>query len=319
MPPEIPRQCQELLALQRGVLSRNQALESGIGPKTVRSRLLAGHWQRMHRGVYAAFSGEPGREAQLWAALRRAGPDAVLSHQTAAELSKLTSTPGPAIHVSVPRQQHLLIPGIVVHRSSRIDVARHPTLTPPRTRVEETTLDLAQGSQHLDDALAWLARACGRRLSTPDRLRTAMDARARVRWRTELAVALDDIAAGAHSLLELRYVRQVERPHRLPRAQRQVRVSRGRRTEYRDALYAEYGVAVETDGAIAHPAEARWRDHHRDNAAARDGIVTLHYSWTDVTQRPCQVAAEVAAVLQRRGWRGGPRPCAAPACVIPRP
>jgi len=318
MPPEVPRPGQELLALQRGVLSRSQALELGVGPKAVRSRVLAGHWQRMHRGVYAAFSGEPGREAQLWAALRRAGPDAVLSHHSAAELSSLITTPNPVIHVSVPRQQHRLIPGIVVHRSSRIDVARHPALTPPRTRIEETTLDLAVDSRDLDSALAWLARACGQRLTSPDRLRTAMDARARVRWRTELAVALDDIATGAHSLLELRYVRWVERPHRLPPAQRQARVSRGQRTEYRDALYAEYGVAVETDGAVAHPAEARWRDRHRDNAAAVDGIVTLRYSWTDVTRRPCQVAAEVAAVLRRRGWRGSPRPCPGPACVIPR-
>ena len=47
----------------------------------------------------------------------------------------------------------------------------------------------------------------------------------------------------------------------------------------------------------------------------RPGIVTLRYSWADVTQRPCQVAAQVAEVLQGRGWRGTPRPCG-PTCVI---
>ena len=51
-------------------------------------------------------------------------------------------------------------------------------------------------------------------------------------------------------------------------------------------LYTEFGVGVETDGAAAHPPEARWRDQHRDNAAHADGIVTLRYSWADVTQRP---------------------------------
>ena len=278
-----------------------------MSPGTVSWRLRRGQWQRLHVGVYATFTGQPDREAMVWAALRRAGPDAVLSHQTAAEFSKLTSAPSTSIHVTVPRDRHVRpITGVIVHRSNRVEQARHPTLTPPRTRIEETALDLAACSRNLDEAVAWLARACGARLTTPDRLRAALDARTRVRWREALTAGLDDIAGGAHSALELRYVGRVERPHGLPRAQRQVRAVRGRRTEYRDALYTEYGVAVETDGAIAHPAEARWRDQHRDNAAHAEGIVTLRYSWADVTQRPCQVAAQVAGVLQARGWRGYP-------------
>ena len=93
MPRELPEECRELLALQHGVLSRAQALDLGIGPATVSSRLRQGHWQRLHRGVYATFTGQPDREAALWAALRRVGPDAMLSHWTAAELSKLASPP----------------------------------------------------------------------------------------------------------------------------------------------------------------------------------------------------------------------------------
>jgi len=310
MPRELPENSRELLDLQHGVLSRAQALELGIGPRTVRSRLHQGHWQRLHRGIYATFTGQPDREAILWAALRRTGPDAVLSYWTAAELSRLTTMKSGLIHVTVSLQRHLRpVPGVVIHRTRRADAARHPTLTPPRTRIEETTLDLAAASKDLDDALAWLARACGGRLTTADRLRTALNARSRVRWRAALLAGLDDIAEGAHSVLELHYVSRVERPHRLPRAQRQVRTVRGKRTEYKDALYTEFGVAVETDGAVAHPPEVRWRDQHRDNAAAAEGIITLRYSWADVTQRPCQVAAEVAALLRQRGWRGTPRPC----------
>jgi len=297
-------------------MSRAQALGAGVGPRTVRSRLLAGHWQRLYRGVYATFTGEPGREAELWAALRRAGPEAVLSHHTAAELARLTNQRNSAIHVTVPRQQHLRpIRGVVVHRSSRVAETLHFGSSPPRTRIEETALDLTQCSRTLDDALAWLARACGAQLTTAALLRGAMDSRARMRWRAELAVALDDIGDGAHSILELRYIRQVERPHRLPRAKRQARAVSGGRTRRRDALYADYGVVVETDGQVAHPLEQRWQDHHRDNAAAADGLVTLRYSWTDVTQRPCLVATEVAAALRQRGWQGTPRRCG-PSCAI---
>src|ERR1700733_12369212 len=194
MPRELPEDCRELLSLQHGVLSRAQALELGIGPRTVSSRLRRGHWQRMHQGVYVTFTGQPDREAILWAALRRAGPDAVLSHWTAAELSKLTNSQSWLIHVTVPRHQHVRpISGVVIHRSGRVGQARHPALMPPRTRIEETALDLAGCSKDLEDALAWLARACATRLTTPDRIRAALGQRARVRWRQALAAGLDDI------------------------------------------------------------------------------------------------------------------------------
>ena len=226
------------------------------------------------------------------------------------------SQPRALIHVTVPAQRHIHpIPGVVIHRSRRAAAARHPALAPPRTRIEETTLDLAAVSKNLDDALAWLARACGARLTTAGRLQTALNDRTRVRWRAALMAGLDDISQGAHSSLELRYIRRVERPHGLPQPQRQVRIVRGGRTEYKDALYTEFGVGVETDGVIAHPLEARWRDRRRDNASIVEGIDTLRYNWADVTERPCQVAAEVAGALRQRGWRGTPRPCG-PSCSL---
>ena len=204
MARELPDHRLDIVDFQAGVLTRTQALRIGVSPDAVRARLRAGHWQRLQRGVYAMFTGEPGWEAQLWAALRRAGPDAVLSHYTAAELARITDQRSSAVHVTVPRQQHVTpIRGVVLHRSSRIELARHIGTLPPRTGIEETTLDLTQCSPTLDDALAWLARACGARLTTAALLRATMDSRVRVRWRRELALALDDIGDGAHSILEL--------------------------------------------------------------------------------------------------------------------
>ena len=162
----------------------NPGAAVGDEPREGELRVRGGHWQRLHQGVYATFTGQPDREAILWAALRRAGPDAVLSHWTAAELSKLTSSQSWLIHVTVPRHQHVRpISGVMIHRSSRVNQARHPAVMPPRTRIEETALDLAGCSKDLEDALAWLARACATRLTTPDRIRAALGQRARVRWR----------------------------------------------------------------------------------------------------------------------------------------
>ena len=77
-------------------------------------------------------------------------------------------------------------------------------------------------------------------------------------------------------------------------------------------------MCVELDGQAAHPAGARWRDIHRDNANAADGIITLRYSWADINERPCEVAAEIAAVLRSRGWTGRPRHCG-PTCPLALP
>jgi Transcriptional regulator, AbiEi antitoxin len=318
----LPAACRDLLELQDGVISRAQALPAGLGGATVRSMVRSGRWQLLHRGVYLAHSGPPGPTSLLWAALLRAGPAAVLSHRTAAELDRLVppgNPAGPVIHVSVPRNQHVSpIRGVVLHRRTHLDRYRHPVAQPPRTRIEHTTLDLALGSRSLDDAMAWLARACGSRLTSAARLEAALAARPHVRWRLELTAALADVGTGAESSLELRYLRRVERPHGLPAGTRQARSRQGSRRVYRDVLYELFGVVVETDGAVAHPPETRWRDQERDNAAGVRDVITLRYGWGAVTERPCSVAAEVAATLRRRGWAGRMRPCGS-ACAAAAP
>ena len=311
--------CGDLLERQSGVIGRGQALRLGVRPDVIDGLLRTGRWQPMHHGVYATFSGQPDRDARLWAVVLRAGPDAVLSHQTAATLYGLTSDSGGPVHIIVPRdRQPRRIPGVVVHRLDRAAAARHPVLLPPRTRVEDTVLDLAATSETPDDAFGWLFRATGQRLTTAERLRGALAARSKVRWRIQLTQCLNDMADGVRSNLEHRYVWAVERPHGLPRAIRQARVVRDGRVCYLDNFHPDYLTGIELDGRAAHPAGERWRDYRRDNAGATDGIITLRYGWSDVTGQPCQVAAQVAAVLVQRGWPGPPRRCGS-RCGVPRP
>ena len=327
MAPQLPGTCQELLELQHGVIARWQVAQAGPGARIVDPQLHSGRWQPLYRGVYATFTGHPSRIALLWGAVLRAGPRAALSYDTAAELDRLTDKPSRHIHVTVDaarqitisgRECHGLVPRIILHRSTRLDLVRHPARTPPRTRIEETTLDLIEVSPSFDQALAWLASACGRRLTTPELLLGSMAARSRLRWRNRLASALTDIGDGVHSVLEWHYVRGVERSHGLPRAKRQSVSRVGERTRYLDNHYSEFGVAVELDGHTTHPAEARWRDIRRDNASAEAGIVTLRYGWADVIHEPCRVAAEVARVLRNQGWTGRLRPCG-PSCEAASP
>ena len=323
----LPGDCAQLLAFQHGVIARWQAPSVGLRPAVIDGQLRRGRWQPLYFGIYAAYTGAPPRESLLWAGVLRAGPGAVLSHHTAAELDGLIDRPVEAIHVTVAADRRVRISGevrnksaprIIVHRSSRIDAIRHPARTPPRTRTEKTVLDLAAFSSSFDDAFSWLSRGCGRRLVTVHLLRAALIKRGQMRWHDEIAAALASIADGVQSNLEYRYVRDVERAHELPAARRQARMFRATpspRSQYLDNLYESFGVAVELDGAAHHLAEDRWRDIRKDNASAMSGIVTLRFSWADVTCGGCAVAADVAAALQGRGWDGLPARCG-PACTV---
>jgi len=315
--------CQKLIEYQRGVLARWQVADRSSDLTAVDALARSGRWQTLYRGVYAAYTGPPSRQSALWAAVLRGGPAAALSHYTAAELDGLADDQRDVVHVTVPAHMQIRMssrgrasgaPAIVVHRSVRLPMTRHPVRTPPRTRVEETVLDLVELAEGFDGAYHWLSTACGRRLVTPAQLRAAAGCRAKLRWRDDVLIAIEEISEGILSNLERGYVRRVERPHRLPKPGRQCRRRRGARSAYLDNLYEDFGLAVELDGLAAHPAESRWRDLRRDSFFASTGIITLRYSWADITTRPCQVAREIGLVLQQRGWTGAVRACQ-PSCL----
>src|ERR1700728_4877177 len=94
-----------LLDAQRGVVAKAEAGQAGLSVKAIRHRLSSGRWKRVRRGVYATFTGPLPREARLWAAIRRAGPGAMLSHETAAEVHGMLDKPSAKIHVTVPHRR----------------------------------------------------------------------------------------------------------------------------------------------------------------------------------------------------------------------
>lgn len=305
-PPSLP----ELLDFQAQVVSRSQVLGCGVSRNAVSRRTKSGAWQRMQRGTYATFSGVPPREARLWAAVLRAGPGAVLSHETAAEVHGLVDKPSTIIHVTVSANldpaRYGKIPGVVVHRSRKVVRQALPPWQLPRTPVAETVLDLVAASKSFDDAYSWLSRATGRGLATAGTIKAALAQRKRMRWREWLTDALGDVADGIMFPLELRYVRDVERAHGLPAARRQARRELASGVRYLDNFYDAYRLCVELDGRSSHPPEQKWHDADRDNDNLfADDVQTVRFGVRDVTVRRCARAAQLAGVLVRRGWDGG--------------
>jgi very-short-patch-repair endonuclease len=313
-----------LLSVQHGIVDRGQALRVGFTRRQIEYRLNSAAWQRVHPGVYGTFNGPLSPDARLWAVVRWAGDGVLLSHQTAAVMHGIVDKPvGTIIHITVPSDrrpaQHRPIRGIVIHRS---DQSRFQLVGPfqlPRTRIEDTVLDLVAAAPTFDHAYTWIARAVSRKLVSVDALSEALAVRSRVRWRKWLDEALEAAHDGVHSSLELRYLRDVERAHGLPASQHQARrqFATGGKTHYRDNWYGQYRVVVEIDGPSYHQNEQVQRDKNRDNInLALDDVKTHRFGPVAVTEQACETAAMVAATLRRNGWQGSPHRCRRPGCAV---
>lgn len=323
MTPETERNVREILRGQKRIISLDQGLDAGLTRSFIKNRLRSGKWVRKHRRVYATVTGAIVREAELWAALKRAGEGAVLSHWTAAELHGLLDKPFPVVHVTVPKARnparYAAIPGVRIHRSDVIVDDRHlANKTLPCTRVEDTVIDLINASATFDAAYDWVCRGLGRWTTTPQRLRLAMQQRKKIRYRADIERVLE-AASGALSWLEARYVQGVEVPHGLPAASRQARVRQDTGNKYLDNLYEEYKACMELDGAVAHPEDEQWNDKDRDRwNLVHKQIVTSRFGVRHLRteENLCETAADVAKILNDRGPAVG-HPCTRPGCRVP--
>ena len=316
MDSKIPPGLRQVIAEQAGVVSRPQVLRAGLSRSTIDSKIRHRLWQPLHPGVYGAFTGDIPRMARLWAVVLYAGPGALLSHETAAEILGLTDRGCPVIHVTVPASRRVQAPpGVTVHYSSFEYPRWRPQRgAPPHTFYAETIIDLAAAADHLDDVVAFVSRGITRSLVGEAQLKAAVAARKRLRWRAEIGEVIERVAGGSQFPLEFRYDRDVERAHGLPAAKRQARFAKPDGTRgFRDRCYPKYGLIVELDGNEFHPAEQRALDRARDNEAAATTGATLRYGWADVDRTACETAGQVYRALRKRGYVGRLRPCS-PAC-----
>lgn len=293
------------------VLSAAELSGAGVERSWVQRQVRSGQWLRLHPGVYVVHAGPVPWRARARAALLHAGQDAALSHRSAAFLHGWSPAPQ-VIDLCVPHSRRVRPgPSVRIHRRRMLTVVRgRLTVVAPGA----TVVDLVGAARTTDDAVA-VVTAAVRAGTRPEEVLQALRDRSRVRRRRLLQELLEAAAQGVESALELRYHRDVERRHGLPRAALQQWQRLGERWVRADAIYEGTGVRVELDGRVAH--EGRVDDDvWRDNAVAvAYSELTLRYRWSHVAGSPCRTAAQVVAALRSRGWAGTPRPCS-PSCPV---
>ncbi len=307
-----------LAIAQDGIVARRQLIDAGLTSGVARREIVARRWRRLHDGVYVTFTGPVPDQAQIWAAVLRAGPGAAASHRTALWLWGVIDKRPDITEVAIPH--HRRAEGetdLRLYRMRGLTELTHPMAQPPRLRVESAVLSATAGAKAIGTVIDLTLRATQRRLTTAPRLRTALELWPRHRWRTLLIEILAEAEDGIASALELRYARNVERAHGLPHGRRNApeTLGNGKGRRYRDVRYEDFATIVELDGREAHPIDEAFRDLRRDNAVVTTGQRPLRYGWRDVTFLACEAAGQVGAVLTMQGWTGQLKRCG-PRCRL---
>lgn len=287
----VPARIATLAARQHGVVSRTQLRALGIGRHQVQGRLAAGHLIRLHRGVYAVGHDALTYRARLMAASLAAGPEALISHRSAAALWGI-GTPRFPIEISRPGPGRY--PGLRVYRIrtlGRDEVLHFGAI--PATSVARTLLDLCSvlSVRELDDCFSTVRRLS---LLDPAAVRASLALVPNRKGTARLRRFLDSLEGAqraTRSELESRFLQLCDRAG-IPRPE--VDVPLGGRVI--DFLWRRQALIAEVDGFSFH--------HHRfDEDRRRDlehlvaGYRTIRITYRMIEEDPRGLADSIKRLL----------------------
>lgn len=282
-----------LLARQAGVISRGQALTTGLSPVAVDHRIRRRLWRPLHPQVYLVNGHRYDDEVRIRAAYLWAGDGAVLSGAAAAWWHGLLDQAPASVGVTVGRPRRPRSrPGVHVRRRELAaeDRAEYRglALTARPLTVLEASVELGgPGSALLD-------RALQRWVRFPDLYRVYcrnLGSYGSASAGRMLVAAADRSASVAERLLVgmLRQSGAGGWQCGFPAGGYAI-----------DIAFPASRVAIEVDGWAWHMDAVRTQlDKHRQNALTRMGWTVLRYTWHDLTGRPRSVLAEIAHEVAR--------------------
>jgi very-short-patch-repair endonuclease len=284
---------------QHGVVARRQLIELGLTDARIKVRIDRGRLHVVHRGVYAVGHRLLSQRGRWMAAVLFGGPEAVLSHRSAAELWGIAPRRGRAIDVTRKRGWRASA-GIVVHRSA-IPVDEIEAVEGiPCTCVPRTSLDLA-GSASRDELERAVNQIEVRRLTHSLSIYDLLERYPRRRGAPLLRALLDDCAQAhgiTRSRLEERFAALLASSD-LPRPQLNAGLAmRGRFFEV-DCLWRKQRVIVELDGMQAHGTDLAFeKDRERDRLLIAEGWRVARITWRQLRDDAPSVLADLRRVLR---------------------
>jgi hypothetical protein len=139
------REIAQLADRQHRVVAVWHLFELGIGRGAIEWRVANGRLHRVHQGVYAVGHRKLGWQGVLIAAVLAGGPEAVLSHRSAAKLWGIRPDNRPKVDVTIQSRGAHRRKGIDVHAVRHLDPRDVTKIDGiPVTTLPRTLLDLAE-------------------------------------------------------------------------------------------------------------------------------------------------------------------------------
>jgi very-short-patch-repair endonuclease len=284
---------------QHGVVARTQLLELGVGGRAIDHRLELGRLRQIHRGVYSPIGRRLlTRDGRWMAAVLACGPDAVLSHHSAAALWGMRQSD--RIEVTRPTS-YRGSKDITVHRSPLRADERTTHRGIPTTTVPRTLLDLS-AVVRLHDLRSALRQAEQLRLTDPLSLHDLAERYPRRPGLASIRALLTEAMLGVNivrSELEERFqafLLSAGLP--LPKTNQRVE---GYEV---DCVWPEQRLIVELDGHATHsPTHAFEADRARDRKLQAAGWLVIRITWRQLHQEPQLVEADLRRLLAQPASR----------------
>jgi very-short-patch-repair endonuclease len=277
-------------------------MKGGRSEQEIKWRTRTGRLHRIHAGVYSvALRHLLTRKGWWMAAVLASGPEALLSHHTAAALWGVRGYSGGVIHVTVPRKS-----------TSTKRIRRHFSVVPaderaveegiPVTSVHRTIFDLAP-TVAVDEVVAMIKEAeylnrCDQ-LSLSDLLERYPGKRGSRKLRFALKRLEEEPPGRRRSRLEKRFAPFLRRYH-LPLPRFNDWILLGSKRYQADCRWPHLRLIVELDGWEGHSTRSAFQDDRaRDRALHAAGYSVIHLTWAQLDTEPTEVAADLRKLLGR--------------------
>lgn len=276
-------------------------LEALFSHRQLAAAIASGAARRVAPGIYAGAAHCESAATRIDAATQWAGAEAWIGGAASLFLAGALRAPPSRVEVVVPAERRM-------SGRPRWVRVRRLSYRPATVRVD--------GWQAIEPAVAWCqafsemahderaSALCALVASDSSALETVMRAARELpalRGRKRMLALAARVAAGSESYLEVHAMESVFVGRRFDGFLRQHVVSVAGRRYRLDMFDASTMTAIELDGATYHSGVWEWqRDIRRDVDLAAMGILTLRFSYRDLTARPKWCRALALDVLRHR-------------------
>jgi very-short-patch-repair endonuclease len=290
-----------LAVAQNGVVTREQLEGLGLNDQAIAKRVARSRLHRVSPSVYSLTSRVMTERGHFMAAVLACGPDAVLSHGSAAYLWGIVENWEPPIDVTAPNRRGRSPEGVAAHRDGSLQPIDKTSLYGiPCSTVARTLLDVAAVAPEWEVRKA-VAEAEVLRILDKPRLRALLKRSRRRRGVARLRLILDTIhpqTKRTRSELERLFLEMCARTT-LPEPEVNVWLSAPDGKRYQaDFLWRDNRLIIEADSRRFHDTDSAFvSNRKRQQQLELAGWRVSPCTWEEVEQEPRRLALTIQGLL----------------------